>query len=253
MKQKNLWSRVRLLATDPAHNARKIFPYIISRIVPIRRKIFELFGNDRLSKPYPGQKKLLEYLKSRNGFFVEVGGNDGFFQDPTYYLEKFRGWKGIIIEPLSVHALCQKNRKHSLVINAALVGNDYSGKTVTMIDCNAMSVVKGGVTNYKQWIKEGEKCQKIHAREISVPALTLDKLLAEQLKPGHSGIDLLAIDVEGYELEVLRGLTIEKYAPRFILVEILEVERRLTIERLLENHYEFVEIIGHNDYLFKRK
>jgi hypothetical protein len=49
-----------------------------------------------------------------------------------------------------------------------------------------------------------------------VPIRTLDAILCEA---GIGGIDLLSIDVEGTELDVLAGFTIERYRPRLILLE----------------------------------
>ena len=37
--------------------------------------------------------------------------------------------------------------------------------------------------------------------------------------PGLGRIDILSVDVEGWELEVLRGLTLAKYKPRVMIIE----------------------------------
>ena len=59
---------------------------------------------DFLSKPYGVEKmeyhnNLLKYIDFNSGFFIELGGYDGFFHSPTYYLEKFKNWQGILVEP----------------------------------------------------------------------------------------------------------------------------------------------------------
>ena len=48
--------------------------------------------------------KLEKYLDFRNGFFVEAGAYDGVDQSNTYYLEKEKGWNGILIEPIFENA-----------------------------------------------------------------------------------------------------------------------------------------------------
>ena len=73
------------------------------------RSLFEFFGSDRYSRPALNDidHKLEEYLPYKNGFFIEVGANDGFAQSNTYYFEKLRGWKGVLIEPIpDLYAKC---------------------------------------------------------------------------------------------------------------------------------------------------
>ena len=39
-----------------------------------------------------------------------------------------------------------------------------------------------------------------------------------------TNIDILSIDVEGFELKVLKGLNFNKYKPKIIIVEFLDLE-----------------------------
>ena len=54
-------------------------------------------------------------------------------------------------------------------------------------------------------------------RVISVPVRTLDSILTEAGTP--VGFDFLSIDVEGHEIEVLRGFNIGRWRPQLILLE----------------------------------
>ena len=50
-------------------------------------------------------------------------------------------------------------------------------------------------------------------------------------------IDFLSIDVEGHELEVLKGLNFEKYKPKVIVVEYLDLTaKKLEIKNLNINN-----------------
>ena len=44
--------------------------------------------------------KLEKYLNYNNGFFIELGANDGISQSNTYYFEKNKNWNGVLIEPI---------------------------------------------------------------------------------------------------------------------------------------------------------
>jgi len=167
-------------------------------------------------------KKLDLFIQMRNGFFVEVGANDGFTQSNTYFFEKYRGWKGLLIEPIPELSMkCKKNRPNAIVENSALVSNEYNNTTITMEYCNLMSIVNDGTLDERiinnhltQGKKHLQKDEKIYS--ISVPANTLSFLL---YKHEIKDIDLLSVDVEGYELEVIKGLDFQVHKPKFILVE----------------------------------
>jgi FkbM family methyltransferase len=67
-------------------------------------------------------------------------------------------------------------------------------------------------TDRRAWISQAGGKPK----DIKVRIRTLDSILAESC---ISNIDFLTIDVEGHELEVLKGFSIEKYCPRIVLIE----------------------------------
>jgi FkbM family methyltransferase len=87
--------------------------------------------------------------------------------------------------------------------------------------------------------------------EVEVPGRTLSSVLDDT---GVGEVDLLVLDVEGYEPEALAGLELERHAPRFVLVEMLEPERtQERIESLLSGRYDFVEQLSPYDYLYRRR
>jgi len=63
-------------------------------------------------------------------------------------------------------------------------------------------------------------------------------------------IDLFSLDVECYELEVLKGMNVERYRPRFLCVETRSPD---TICATLNNRYETVEQLTFGDFLFRLK
>jgi len=69
----------------------KILNFIcIESFCPIRK----YYGLNKIDK------KLLKYINYSNGFFIELGANDGLAQSNTIFFEKFRNWHGILIEPI---------------------------------------------------------------------------------------------------------------------------------------------------------
>jgi FkbM family methyltransferase len=151
-------------------------------------------------------RKLEKYLNFRNGFFIEAGANDGYSQSNTYFLEKKRNWKGVLIEGIpELCAKCKKRRTKSIVKNCALVSSDFSRSTVKMHYANLMSVVDGALKteeDQNKHINAGITVQQLDGSySITVPARTLESILDDI--PELPYIDFLSLDVEGYELNVL--------------------------------------------------
>ena len=100
-----------------------------------------------------------------------------------------------------------------------------------------------------------------NAQLIDVPCEPLYKIL-DYLDVQK--IDFMTVDTEGYELDVLDGLNLEKYRPTYLLVEIYETHKEAIITYLTGFNYMLLENITnynkldnpgwdgtHNDYLFK--
>ena len=133
----------------------------------LKRSIFEFFGNAKYSRPalFDIDKKLENYLNFRNGFFIEVGANDGYSQSNTYFLEKFLGWRGILVEGIpSLYEKCKRIRSKSSVYHCALVSPNYNNDFIEMHYANLMTVVEGSLKNREsqlQHIQDGLTCQAL--------------------------------------------------------------------------------------------
>jgi FkbM family methyltransferase len=197
------------------------------------------------------ERKLARHLPEAGGFFVEAGANDGFEQSNTYWFERFRGWRGILIEGIpSLARRCSCVRPGSIVVNCALVEPELEGELIPMAFGRLTSLVRGARGSAQAdlaLLQEGAAADEIY--EVLVPGRTLSSVV-DELRPGR--IDLLSLDVEGYELQVLRGLDLERHAPRFILVEVFDEEgRRAAVNDLLCPRYELVQPLSHHDLLYR--
>tara|TARA_B110000483_G_scaffold216395_1_gene267871 strand:- start:8397 stop:8750 length:354 start_codon:yes stop_codon:yes gene_type:complete len=97
---------------------------------------------------------------------------------------------------------------------------------------------------------------------VAVQTSTLNKILSEYINDNQI-IDFLSLDVEGYELEVLKGLNLQKYRPIYLLIEVYNTDYDNLVAYLLQNNYKLVCNFSnynkldnpvwdetHNDYLF---
>ncbi|MEM6753192.1 MAG: FkbM family methyltransferase [Cyanobacteria bacterium P01_C01_bin.38] len=222
-----------------------------------RRYLFEFLGSERYSRPYRrGVGKIIEkYLsQTQNGFFIEVGANNGFSESNTYYLERFRNWKGILIEPIPhLYQECVKERPKSKVFNCALVSQDYPEPQIEMMYGHLMSLVTGAFNDEQL---ESERVAIAGRKlgftpyKIKVPARTLTSILDEA---NVSQINFFSLDVEGFELNALQGLDFNKYRPEFMLVECLDEKSFQEIAAYIADYYDLFEKASQVDYLFKSK
>ena len=249
------WFRIKSLMRDPKKNLKKVRPFIASRIDPYTRPIVGKYWDDRVLKPAVEHDEFIGYFNYRDGFFLECGGHDGYGNDPTYYLEKALGWKGIIAEPLPVFKLCKKNRRNSKVYNCAIGSFEQGNSVVSFTDCDCMSFVSGSIDNKEDWVKAAESAQSIKSKDIKVAIRPFQDLIDEYFSMnGPRKIDLLVVDTEGSELSVLKGIDFEKNPPEYIFAESHTDERTRSIAGYLDRKgYALVAGFSDHDFLFKIK
>ena len=141
------------------------------------------------------------------GFFVDVGARDGKVISNTYYLERI-GWSGIAIEP---HPELFERLKRTRQCKSVNVAASDSRGMVEFVKFVEEPLGHSGILGTFRDLEELD--HKSH-EVIPVPSLPLAEIL-----DGAPDIDYLDIDVEGHELEVLKGMDFERHNVGVIGVE----------------------------------
>ncbi len=214
-----------------------------------RRGIAEMIGSTRYSRPalFDIDRKLATLMPWHGGTFLEAGAHDGYTQSNTYFLERHRGWSGVLIEPVpELRAKCERRRASSHVLGCALVGPDHAGHDITIHFGDLMSTVAA-----ESHAADGLAVVGRSPYSLSVPARTLSAALEQT---GVLEIDLMVLDLEGQELEVLRGLDLEQHAPHHLLLETLDrASQQPALDAALGRHYDFIEALSDYDLLYTRR
>jgi FkbM family methyltransferase len=217
------------------------------------RRRLEARGDWSLSRPalHGMDERLEHYLGGRPGFFVEAGANDGYEQSNTYSLERIHGWRGVLIEPIPELArAATRERPRSRIFHCALTDSESPGGTVRLLYGGLMTVVAGGRPDDAEWVADAHALpQEQRRHEFEVPARTLSSVLDEARV---AEVDLLSLDVEGYEPTVLRGLDFDRHGPRLLLVEARDEPARHAIEAVIPDQYRLLERVSPFDLLYGR-
>jgi FkbM family methyltransferase len=197
----------------------------VSTVLADRMNSYSQSGEDLL---------LWEYFGARtNGFFLEAGANHPTKLSQTWLFE-LHGWKGILVEPLAKNCeLLRQHRPGSRVFQCALGAPEQRGR--------AQIKVAGGDDALSGLVVDDDV---IVERMEEVEVRTLDEVLAEA---GNPKLDFMSLDVEGFELQVLRGFDLMRHRPAVILIED-HLEHLLVHRHLARHGYRLVKRTGVNNW-----
>jgi FkbM family methyltransferase len=146
------------------------------------------------------------FFGGHKGYFVEVGANEPRARSQTFHLEQ-TGWTGVLIEPQPQLAAQLRAERKAKVFAVACSSLENAGRTLPLHVAGPLSSLD------RARMAPGASPERV----IEVPVRTLDSVLEEADAPAH--FDFLSIDVEGHEIEVLRGFDIARWRPRLVLLE----------------------------------
>ena len=157
------------------------------------------------------------FLNQKNGFYVDVGAHHPFRFSNTFFLYK-SGWRGINIDanPLSIQ-LFEKYRSDDINLNIG-VSNIDENLTYHVYNEPALNTFSKDIVNK---LKDNPQYHIIDKKEIMVKPLST--LLHTYLSM-FTKIDLLNIDVEGFDLNVLKSNDWLYFRPSVIVIESQNVE-----------------------------
>ncbi len=195
-------------------------------------------------------RKLEPYVDFDGGTIFEAGANDGVNQSNSLYFERYRGWRSILVEPIPKRYFeCVVNRPDALVEWGALVPPERKGEFMNLTYCNLMTVTRNSAET-REWEDDhivkgiahlrGEKLENFQARGNTISAV-LDKHRITH-------VDVMSLDIEGYEIPALQGVDWTRHRPTWLLIE---VRNEPAMDEYLAPHYERIAKLSHHDILYR--
>lgn len=174
-----------------------------------KNEFYSQFGEDGVLFGYFRSR---EYSKTRNlssignGFFVDIGAHHPYMISNTWFFYQ-SGWRGINVEPTpGAISEFEKIRPDDINLEMAIAQE------------NGVSELISYGRDVKNTLQQESVDETRDYARITVKTRTLESLLDEFL-PNSKDIDLLSVDVEGFDLVVLRSNNWSKYRPEIIVVE----------------------------------
>jgi FkbM family methyltransferase len=185
-----------------------------------------------------GEDLILEryFASQREGFYVDVGAHHPLRFSNTYKFYK-RGWQGINIDAMP-NSMVEFNKLRSRDINIEVpVSADSKILPYYIFNEPALNGFDAELSRERNQAKNNyfiERTEDLQTRRLS-------EILDEHLRKGQK-IDFLSIDVEGFDLEVLKSNDWQKYRPEIVLVELFGESLSAVIDSDI-NQY-----LTHRDY-----
>ena len=172
----------------------------------IKRKTYAMDGEDLVIANY--------FKDKQKGFYVDVGCYHPIHRNNTFLLYK-KGWRGINID---IHQfsidLFNYLRPNDFNFNYAVSNKDEIIDMYYQKELSQISTIEKFQAN---------KVFQGNIKKSKIKSFRLDSIL-KMVNLKNLKIDLLDIDVEGADMKVLEGFSIEKFKPELICVEIHEKE-----------------------------
>jgi len=148
------------------------------------------------------------------GSYVDVGAHHPQRFSNTWHFYE-RGWRGVNIEPSpEMVALLRAVRPRDTNVEAG-VSDQPGTRTYFLFSDPALNTFDEGLAREREALPE----YRLVSTTV-VPLRTLAEILSEHLEPGFP-ISFLTVDVEGYDLRVLRSNDWTRFRPRYVLAEAL--------------------------------
>lgn len=180
------------------------------------------------------------YFKQKTGgTFVDVGGYDGVTGSNTVFFEKWRGWTGVLVEPVAANLERAKAARSCPCLGYAVADKEGTAEFITVTEgFTQMSGLSGSYD--EAMLKRVRENPRHKENTIEVPTKRLTTIFAEA---GIEHPDFVSLDIEGGELSVLQDFPFKDH-----LVGMWSIENntggRETVDLMKSHNYDLIDFCG---------
>ncbi len=211
---------------------------------PLNRMLHEVRGMLMPGYPYAsqaGQDRVIDRALGgkKGGVFVDIGAYDGVTGSNTLYFEKWRGWTGVMVEPVAAFRRIAEDARTAPCLPYAVA--DKEGEASFMAVTEGYTQMSGLIDSYDASLLDQVRADPRHKEEmITVQTRPIAAILQEA---GLRDIDFISLDIEGGELAALRSFPFDDFTVRTWAIENNTGGPEIA-ELMREKGYNLIEFCG---------
>ena len=212
-------------------------PYLYFKIIWL-----EKYFTHKKSYSQSGEDKFITnfFKKQKKGIYLDIGAFNPIKYSNTYLLYK-NGWRGINID-LNQTSIDLFNivRPHDKNICAAISNKEENVKVNLENIFSPLNTISSS------------RSKKLNPESIKKNSFTIrSKKINKLIK---TKFDFLNIDIEGFDIKVLKSIKLNFYKPKLICIEILNSNNLLSLKNYLNKHnYAYVKKMGPSYFFCNKK
>jgi FkbM family methyltransferase len=155
------------------------------------------------------------FKHKQGGFFFEAGAFDCDMNSVTFPIEFNNAWTGVLVEPMpDGYRYCKTVRRKAYLINTCLGTKEQP--YFASFDMNGAQVHTSNTTGFKTTASFSNE----YSREKTSVDLQCFPVYSILAAVGNPKVDLFVLDIEGYELAVLKTIPWNK-----VDIEVFDIEK----------------------------
>lgn len=179
-----------------------------------------------------GEDAIVDFwINKKNGTYIDIGANDPIYLNNTFKFYRM-GWRGINLEPNPIEI--QKIKKHRPLDTNLQLGISQSRRKLTYYKFEPSTLSTFSKSESENYIKQGY----ILKDQEKIDTITLKEVFEKYIPDNN--VDLLSIDVEGYEENVISSNDWNLYRPTMVILETVNhnpiYKKNIKFDNIMRSH-----------------
>ena len=156
-----------------------------------------------------GQDAVIDRImgQKRGGTFVDIGGYDGTTGSNTFFLEVWRGWTGVMVEPVPAQLNKARQVRRCECLGVVVAATEGEAEFIEI--AQGFTQMSGLADSYDPALLDQVRADKRHKENtIRLETRTLSRILQDS---GLIHPDFVSLDIEGGEISVLESFPFEDH------------------------------------------